>query len=879
MGWDTLNIGLSGLQAAQIGLNVTGNNITNASTPGYSRQQITQAGASTALYSGVYGTLQMGVDVTGVQRVYSAALGAQVRQTQAASSGVSIYSTQVQNLDSVLANTTGGVASALTKFGSTLQSLAASPSNTGVRQAAMSAAQALVNSFQSANTQLSQINSGVNSQIQDSVNTINTLATQIAQVNSAIAQVAGSGASNTPNSLMDQRDQLLQTLSEQVGVTVNTEADGSMVDITIGNGVPLVTGTQATPLNVSYANSPSLAGQTQAVVQFQTATGGTQTIVDGAIGSGGTLGGLLQFRNASLNQAQTAMGQMATQIANSFNAQNALGLDANSAQGAAIFSVSGNSLQLATSDSSKLAAAAPIVTASSGGAMYNAAIEGVSGVTASATSVQAALTAVQAQVTTPSAGNITNATTAVAAAVTAANTALTNVTAAAAASPPTATAADVTAATAANTAVLAMSTAINAATAVPATGTWAQALTAAQTAATAANASTNTGSGAISAGSVSTGYFNSAIPTTVPPSTLKLTFTSATTYTVSGSPTASDNTGGPYTYTPGAPVSLNGGTISFTISGAPNSGDSFNVTQNLNGIADGRNATLLQNMQSYAPATAVGVSTTSAAAAIAANGAGVDPTYTGTPLQAGQSIKLTYNASGGFDVTDPYGNTTANAVTSYTSGSVIRVDGLSFSITGGPVAGDTFTVTASGIQAQAAAANTGGASVAVNGSGIDPTYTGVPLQAGQAVQLVYNSATSSFTATGPDGNQSIIAYTSGSPITVDGLSFTITGAGAAAPKTGDTFTVAPNVISGNSYSGGYSALVNLIGNTTSVMASNNTAQSALLSSAQTAQQSQSGVNLDEEAAHLIQYQQAYQASAKVITIAQQMLDTLLAIPA
>jgi len=584
---------------------------------------------------------------------------------------------------------------------------------------------------------------------------------------------------------------------------------------------------------------------------------------------------------------------MATQIANSFNAQNALGLDANNAQGVKIFTVSGNSLLMATNDPSKLAAAAPIMTATSGGAMYNAAIEGVAGVTDSAALAQAALTAVQAQVTTPSAGNATTATTAVAAAVTAANTALTNVTAAAAASPPTATAADVTAATAANTAALALSAAIttaNAAPVFPATtvGNWNLALTAAQTAATAANASTNTGSGTISAGSVSTGYFSSAIPTTVPPSTLKLTFTSATTYTVSGSPTAADNTAGNI-YHAGVPVSLNGGTLSFTISGAPNPGDSFNVSPNQNAIADGRNAILLETMQGYAPATAIGVSSASAgggatAATIAANGSGVDPTYTGTPLQAGQHIKLTYNASGGFDVTDPYGSTQLNAIPTYTSGSSISWDGLSFAITGAgagaPVLGDTFTVTASGIQAQPAAANTGGATVAVNGSGLDPAYTGVPLQAGQAVQLVYNnSATPSFTATGPDGNQSIIPYTSGSPITVDGLSFTITGVGAAAPKAGDVFTVAPNVMSGKSFSGGYAALVNVIGNTTSVMASNNTAQSALLSSAQTALQSQSGVNLDEEAAHLVQYQQAYQASAKVIAVAQQMLDNLFAIPA
>jgi flagellar hook-associated protein 1 FlgK len=863
MGWDTINIGLSGLQAAQIGLNVTGNNITNASTPGYSRQEVTQGAATAARYQGVYGTLQMGVDVTGVQRVYSDALATQVRQTQSSSSGVSIYSTLVQQLDTSLAGTTSGVAPALTSFQSSLQSLAASPATAGVRQSVLSAAQTLTNSFQSTNAQLSQMNTGVNSQIQTSVTTINNLATQLAQVNAALGQVSGATAATPPNALLDQRDQLLQTLSQQVGVTVSTETNGSMVDVTIGNGVPLVTGSQATQLNVGYVNSPADATQPQAVVQFQTASGNTQTITDGNFGGNGTLGGLLQFRNESLNQAQTAIGQMVTQIATSFNAQNALGLNANGAQGAAIFSVSGNSLQMATSDPNALAAAAPIATATGNNAIAVPTVSNTGSGTISAGSVSTGYFSAPVPAGTSLALTFVSG-------VTAATTATTSATA----------------------------TISGAVADASYTGTPLQAgqqvtlkYNGTGFDVTNPDGTTSTIASYTSGSPIKVDGFSFTITGTgaTAPSvgdTFTATATSvATTYKVSGSPTASDNTHAPYPYTAGTPISLDGGTVNFTISGTPHNGDTFNVTPNVNGIGDGRNAALLNEVQGDTPVTAAGFSTSSTTATIAANPTGVtptlnltgvDPTYSGTPLTAGQSVTLKYNGTG-FTTTTPDG---ANPViASYTPGSAINIDGLSFTITGTPNLNDTFTATASGMQAQKAAANTGTGSIAVNGSGVDATYTGVPLQPGQAVQLVYNAANKNFAVTSPDGTQSIIPYTApnatNTPTNIDGLSFTITGT----PANGDTFTVSPNIASGNSYSGAYSAQMNLTGNTTSVMSSNNTTQSTLLTNVQTAQQSQSGVNLNEEAAHLIQYQQAYQASAKVIAAAQQMLDNLFAIPA
>lgn len=140
-----------------------------------------------------------------------------------------------------------------------------------------------------------------------------------------------------------------------------------------------------------------------------------------------------------------------------------------------------------------------------------------------------------------------------------------------------------------------------------------------------------------------------------------------------------------------------------------------------------------------------------------------------------------------------------------------------------------------------------------------------------------------------------VAYTPGGNISYNGWTLHITGT----PVAGDVFTIGPNVggntdnrnaiamaalqhnktlISGNStLESGYATLVGNIGNKTEQVAVNQKAQKNLLDQATQAQQSASGVNLDEEAAALIRYQQAYQAAAKMIAAASAMFDTLLQI--
>jgi flagellar hook-associated protein 1 len=194
------------------------------------------------------------------------------------------------------------------------------------------------------------------------------------------------------------------------------------------------------------------------------------------------------------------------------------------------------------------------------------------------------------------------------------------------------------------------------------------------------------------------------------------------------------------------------------------------------------------------------------------------------------------------------------------------------------------------IRSAAGTGNTGGAAITpgvVNG----PPPTNVNLL--QPVTITFTSAGSYDVNGTGTGNPTGLAYTSGGSITYNGWTVSISGA----PRAGDTFTVTPNAggVSDNrnatllaglqntrsigggaaTYQGAYSQSVAAIGSKTREVQVAAAAQETLVNQTQTAQQSLSGVNLDEEAANLIRYQQMYQACGKMIEIASKLFDTLL----
>jgi flagellar hook-associated protein 1 FlgK len=327
MSGNLLSIGKSGLFAAQAALTTTGHNITNANVEGYSRQGVVQA-TSTTMETGV-GFIGTGTKIAEIKRYSDEFLNQQVRSATASTSSLNAYYAQVSQIDNLLADTTSGLSPAIQNFFSSVQDVTGNGASIPSRQALLSASETLAGSFQQIDARLEEIGDGVNSQIETNVNLINTYAKQIAEINAKIGAY-GSIEQRQPNDLLDQRDQLVMELNKHVKATV-TAGGNNALNISIGNGQPLVVGQQAFQL----ATMKTPTDLTRLTVGYATGDKVTQ-LPENAL-AGGELGGLLEFRNSTLDRVQNSIGRLAIGMAFTVNAQHKLGIDGSGQQGKDFF--------------------------------------------------------------------------------------------------------------------------------------------------------------------------------------------------------------------------------------------------------------------------------------------------------------------------------------------------------------------------------------------------------------------------------------------------------------------------------------------------------------------------------------------------------------
>lgn len=310
-------IGITGINAAQLGLMTTGNNIANVDTPGYNRQRIIQANnISVATGSGFIG---MGTRVDTISRIYNQVITDQINGAQTKVSEYSTYYDQIKQIDNMMADEKAGLSPSLQAFFKGIQSVASNPALITSRDAMVSSAQTLTNRLQSMEARLNSMYKGVNDQLQSTVASINSYATQIAELNEKI--MLAQAATNQPaNSLLDQRDYLVSELNKQVAVNTVEDANGAL-NVFIGTGQQLVVGLRANELQVKTSSADP-----ERMAVALTNAGGAQELPENLL-TGGVLGGLLRFRSESLDKAANSLGQVAASIALTFNAQQALGQD------------------------------------------------------------------------------------------------------------------------------------------------------------------------------------------------------------------------------------------------------------------------------------------------------------------------------------------------------------------------------------------------------------------------------------------------------------------------------------------------------------------------------------------------------------------------
>jgi flagellar hook-associated protein 1 len=531
---DVFGISVSALQAFQAAINVAGNNIANASTPGYAKESIDLTTAAPQASGAI--SIGNGVVISGVSRSFNQATADQLNASQSSLgqlNAMQSYSSQIDNLVGV---TAGGLSTAVQSFYSAWSDVANNPASTATRQALIGKAQSVAAGFQSTSSQLNYLNTDINSRITSDVQQINTLGASISTLNKQIVIGTAENGGHPPNELLGQRDQLVTNLAALTGISTTVDSNGSL-NVFLGNGQPLV----LQGITVQLTTVPNQFDASQLEVSSTTSNG---NVINGSITSG-DLGGLLAARSQVVDPAKNQLGQIAVAFRQTVNSQQNVGLDLTGKLGANLFSVG-----------------APLATPSSkntGGATAAVSVATVGALTAND------------YILSYKAGaySLTNAATGSAVPFTGSGTL---------ASPLTADGLSIvlTGTPSSGDQFLIQPTAQAAATFSAVLSNPSQIAAAAALNATPAGA--NTGTGTISSGTV----LNAANPSLLTTTTIQ--FNTATTYSINGS-------GPPYsTYSPGANISASGWQVQ--ISGTPAAGDSFTVKSNAGATGDNRNALL-----------------------------------------------------------------------------------------------------------------------------------------------------------------------------------------------------------------------------------------------------------------------------------------------
>ncbi|MFK0036591.1 flagellar hook-associated protein FlgK [Pseudomonas monteilii] len=319
-----INIGMSGLGAAQSGMYTLGNNIANADVESYSRQQNVQKTKGGQQVGQVF--IGTGTTLADVRRVYNAFIENQLRTTTSLSSEASSYLDQITPLDTSLSSSDTGITAALQSFFTSMQDAAAKPTEDASRQLLLTSAQSLAKRFNTLSSQLNQQLSNINSNMAAITDQINNLTKTIAGLNEQIARVGA--VSGQPNDLLDQRDGAVRELNKLIGTDV-VERDGTY-DVYLKNGQALVLGN--TTQTVGVEPTASDPGRLSLVLN----RGSTKMDITSSA-TGGELGGLIRYRSETLDPALNELGRVALVVADQINSQLAQGIDKDGNFGATLF--------------------------------------------------------------------------------------------------------------------------------------------------------------------------------------------------------------------------------------------------------------------------------------------------------------------------------------------------------------------------------------------------------------------------------------------------------------------------------------------------------------------------------------------------------------
>jgi flagellar hook-associated protein 1 len=303
----SLSIGLSGLLVDQRLLDLTGQNISNADTPGYDNQVANLA--ENVVPGSAVGA---GVQITGITREVNQALEQAVNSNSSATSTTSTQLDSLNQVQTFLATGTGTLHDSLTGLFNDLESLTTQPNDPTQRQQVISDANTVTAQLNATADNLQQLQSGLVSQASTYTASINTLTAQIAQLNQQIQDATIQ--KQDANALLDQRDQAVSNLSQLTDVRTIAQPYGE-VSVFSGGSALVLNGT-ATTLSATTDNQGHLI----------VTTAGSQQPLDI---TGGQLGGALTLINTTLPALNSQLSTFTQSLATQFDEIQATGLGLN----------------------------------------------------------------------------------------------------------------------------------------------------------------------------------------------------------------------------------------------------------------------------------------------------------------------------------------------------------------------------------------------------------------------------------------------------------------------------------------------------------------------------------------------------------------------
>ena len=310
-----MDTGLSALFSAQAGLATTGHNIANASTPGYSRQQVLFAARRPRITPS--GAIGRGVEVASIRRVQDEFLANNMRVQTSRLESYTTVDSALYEIEAILGSVDNDhLGDALSKFFNSWNGLAQPPVNTNLKQNVVAAAQSLVQDFHGINDNLDGLEKNLNESIQAELADLNGKLRALGELNEQIMQAEVGG--EPANDLRDQRDHVILEISGMAEVSIIEREDGSK-DL-IMSGRTLVSRGAVTELGTREVVEN---GQSRMMVVTQ------DTLREVAL-STGRIEGLLTSRDVHVTQVRDLLDDVAARLVEEVNALHTQGRTATS---------------------------------------------------------------------------------------------------------------------------------------------------------------------------------------------------------------------------------------------------------------------------------------------------------------------------------------------------------------------------------------------------------------------------------------------------------------------------------------------------------------------------------------------------------------------